>query len=243
MHTQCPPIAHRYLTIENIMMGPAGWILADCGSATTTVYNDCGSSQIRAKIKEDIERFTPAPYRAPEMVDFSMNQPIGPKVDVWALGCILYKLCTFRDAFPDGDPNSIVTARITWPDDLPIDPKLKEAVYFMLIPDSVARPDPGMVLGLLASSFPQFVDQKWTDFVPPKPPDLTPKARARPAARHAPGETQRGGRAKHRAIDLREMNHLDEMAAMDKEGKAEEPEPASAHPKRMRVLIPVSSPT
>jgi AP2-associated kinase len=250
MHTQSPPLTHRFLTIENIMTGPSGWLLADCGSATTTGYADYHSPQMQSKIREEIEKFTPPSYRAPEMIDLTQNQPIGPKVDVWALGCILYKLCTFRDAFPDGNPTMIVTANFSWPDDLAIDPKLKEAVDFMLIPDVIARPDPGMVLGLLAGSFPQFIDEKWTACAPQKAPDMSARARTRTIARRGPGDATTGavGRVKHRAIDLRGMDFgMDDLAAMAKGACAgdegEEEEPVVARPKRTRVPIPSPPPS
>jgi serine/threonine protein kinase len=253
MHTQSPPIIHRFLAIENIMMSRSGWILADCGSATTTVYTDYQSPQILSKIQEEIDRFTPPCYRAPEMVDLSMNHALGPKMDVWALGCILYRLCTFRDAFPDGNPGLISTARFTWPDDLPIDPKLKEAVDFLLIPDPIARPDVGMALGLLAGSFPQFVDQKWTEFAPQKAPDVTARARQRLNARRGSADDAGGAggavRGRRRAMDLRGMGavSLDDLLGMDKEAAAkgdEAPEERTdAKPKRTRVVISTPPPS
>lgn len=38
-------------------------------------------------------------YLSPEMCD---NKPYGKKSDVWALGCILYELCSLRKAFDVG---------------------------------------------------------------------------------------------------------------------------------------------
>lgn len=38
-------------------------------------------------------------YLSPEMCD---NKPYGKKSDVWALGCILYELCSLRKAFDGG---------------------------------------------------------------------------------------------------------------------------------------------
>jgi AP2-associated kinase len=183
MHTQTPPVVHRHLTLENIMMASSGWKIADCGSATTDILANYQDPTSMAKVRDSIERYTPMSYRAPEMVDLAQDAPIGPKADVWALGCILYKLCTFRDAFPTASPTAIVNVQFSWPDDLTIDPKLKELVDFMLIPDIIARPEVSLVLGQLAQSFPQFIDSQWTAFVPPKPADLGPKARARPLNR------------------------------------------------------------
>lgn len=38
-------------------------------------------------------------YLSPEMCD---NKPYGKKSDVWALGCILYELCSLKKAFDGG---------------------------------------------------------------------------------------------------------------------------------------------
>ena len=35
------------------------------------------------------------------MVDFYLNYEIGPKSDVWALGCFLYYICFFELPFDD----------------------------------------------------------------------------------------------------------------------------------------------
>jgi AP2-associated kinase len=254
MHSQAPPVIHRSLTIENIMMGPHGWMIVDCGSAITTVYSDFQSPQMLSKIREEIEKFTPPPYRAPEIVDFTQHRPIGPKIDVWALGCILYKLCTFRDAFPDGNPTMIEGARFTWPDDLSIDHTLREAVDFMLIPDVFARPEPAHVLGFLAVAFPAFIDSQWATFVPVKAPDLVPKARARPMAKRMAASTESGegpaagGRSRHKAIDLRGVGlmSLEEMAGMEKQALTDPDsapnEESASRPKRARVALPVTPP-
>ena len=39
------------------------------------------------------------PFRAPEMVDLYSGKSITTKADIWALGCLLYKLCFFSLPF------------------------------------------------------------------------------------------------------------------------------------------------
>jgi hypothetical protein len=243
MHTQSPPVIHRALTIENILMGSNGWTIADCGSATTTIYSDYQNPTMLAKVRDELERFTPMPYRAPEQMDLAANQPIGTKVDVWALGCILYKLCTFQDAFPNGGPLLSANEGCRWPDDLQIDTNLKAAVDFMLIPDVYARPEPAHVLGLLAGSFPAFLDAHWATFVPTKAPDLTARARARPIGKRITASRDVMGKMRHQAIDLRDIGSIpfSDVAAMENMGFGDEEngvELAGARPRRIRAPVP-----
>lgn len=47
----------------------------------------------------------------PELLLISMclqDKPYGPKSDVWALGCVLYELCTLRHAFDGGSLPALV---------------------------------------------------------------------------------------------------------------------------------------
>uniref|UniRef100_A0A8C2VHV4 Cyclin-G-associated kinase n=1 Tax=Chinchilla lanigera TaxID=34839 RepID=A0A8C2VHV4_CHILA len=118
MHRQKPPIIHRDLKVENLLLSSQGTIkLCDFGSATTiSHYPDYSwSAQKRAMVEEEITRNTTPMYRTPEIVDLYSNFPIGEKQDIWALGCILYLLCFRQHPFEDGAKLRIVNGKYSIP--------------------------------------------------------------------------------------------------------------------------------
>uniref|UniRef100_A0A8C3IA47 Cyclin G associated kinase n=1 Tax=Chrysemys picta bellii TaxID=8478 RepID=A0A8C3IA47_CHRPI len=118
MHKQKPPIIHRDLKVENMLISNQGTIkLCDFGSATTIAhYPDYSwSAQKRAIVEEEITRNTTPMYRTPEMIDLYSNFPIGEKQDIWALGCILYLLCFRQHPFEDGAKLRIVNGKYSIP--------------------------------------------------------------------------------------------------------------------------------
>uniref|UniRef100_G1SIP7 Cyclin G associated kinase n=1 Tax=Oryctolagus cuniculus TaxID=9986 RepID=G1SIP7_RABIT len=120
MHKQKPPIIHRDLKVENLLLSNQGTIkLCDFGSATTiSHYPDYSwSAQKRALVEEEITRNTTPMYRTPEIVDLYSNFPIGEKQDIWALGCILYLLCFRQHPFEDGAKLRIVNGKYSIPAD------------------------------------------------------------------------------------------------------------------------------
>ncbi|CAL9194664.1 unnamed protein product [Musa hybrid cultivar] len=83
MHSQSPPIAHRDLKAENVLLAPGGaWKLCDFGSTSTN--HKCFDKPEEMGIEEDIIRkhTTPA-YRAPEMWDLFRKEVLCEKVDIW----------------------------------------------------------------------------------------------------------------------------------------------------------------
>ncbi|NXL51362.1 GAK kinase, partial [Podilymbus podiceps] len=118
MHKQKPPIIHRDLKVENLLISNQGTVkLCDFGSATTIAYypDYNWSAQKRALVEEEITRNTTPMYRTPEMIDLYSNFPIGEKQDVWALGCILYLLCFRQHPFEDGAKLRIVNGKYVIP--------------------------------------------------------------------------------------------------------------------------------
>ncbi|XP_062963648.1 cyclin-G-associated kinase isoform X2 [Cynocephalus volans] len=118
MHRQKPPIIHRDLKVENLLVSNQGTIkLCDFGSATTISHcpDYSWSAQKRAMVEEEITRNTTPMYRTPEIIDLYSNFPIGEKQDIWALGCILYLLCFRQHPFEDGAKLRIVNGKYVIP--------------------------------------------------------------------------------------------------------------------------------
>ncbi|KAL5969716.1 AP2-associated protein kinase 1, partial [Taenia solium] len=89
------------------------------------------------------KRYTTLAYRAPEMVDLYSGVAIGPPVDIWALGCILYGLCFFALPFGSGSALGIQTGRYTVPASAATSysSRLLKLMHYMLTISGVERPD------------------------------------------------------------------------------------------------------
>ena len=99
MHSQTPPLIHRDVKPENLLLAPDGiWKLCDFGSVAVgeLVMN---TPMERARAETDVGKNTTPTYRAPEMWDVFRWGAIGKPADVWALGCLLYQLCFQRLPF------------------------------------------------------------------------------------------------------------------------------------------------
>eukprot|EP01135_Chromosphaera_perkinsii_P001628 Nk52_evm5s208 gene=Nk52_evmTU5s208 len=115
LHNNDPPVIHRDLKIENLLVANDGTVkLCDFGSATLDVMNPKSTREI-AMAEDEIQLNTTAQYRAPEMVDFYSYIPVTEKSDIWALGVLLYKLCYFVTPFEDGSKNAIANANFRFP--------------------------------------------------------------------------------------------------------------------------------
>ncbi|EFN87865.1 uncharacterized protein LOC105192384 isoform X2 [Harpegnathos saltator] len=139
LHHCQTPIIHRDLKVENILLADSGhYVLCDFGSATGKVLNP--SVHGAAVVEEEIKKYTTLSYRAPEMVDMYYGKPITTKADIWALGCLLYKLCYFT--LPFGESTlAIQSGNFTIPDNSRYSKALHCLIRYMLEPDPDVRPD------------------------------------------------------------------------------------------------------
>ena len=141
LHGLKPPVIHRDLKVENILVSePDTYVLCDFGSATYYEVNNLSSPTARAMVEEEIKKYTTLSYRSPEMIDLYSGKSITTKSDIWALGCLLYKLCFFT--LPFGESSlAIQNGEFTIPDNSRYSPGLHALIRYLLEPDPVKRPD------------------------------------------------------------------------------------------------------
>lgn len=98
-HNLEPPLIHRDIKIENILIDRNRvFKLCDFGSAIPYVAPPTTAEEANL-IKQDALQYTTPQYRAPEMIEVSADYPINDKLDIWALGCLIYKLCYYTTPF------------------------------------------------------------------------------------------------------------------------------------------------
>uniref|UniRef100_A0A8D2ZFT5 non-specific serine/threonine protein kinase n=1 Tax=Scophthalmus maximus TaxID=52904 RepID=A0A8D2ZFT5_SCOMX len=139
LHQRKIPIIHRDLKVENILLHDKGhYVLCDFGSATDKFQ--CPQTEGVATVEEEIKKYTTLSYRAPEMVNLYNNKIITTKADVWALGCLLYKVCFFTLPFGESQV-AICDGSFTIPDNSRYSYDLHCLIRYMLEPDPDKRPD------------------------------------------------------------------------------------------------------
>lgn len=140
LHHNKPNVIHRDLKVENILISDSGhYVLCDFGSSTIKNVHPATCSSI-AEVEEEIKKYTTLAYRSPEMIDLYSGKSITVKSDIWALGCLLYKICFFTTPFGES-ALAIQNAQFTIPDDSRYSKGLHALIRFMLEADPDLRPD------------------------------------------------------------------------------------------------------
>ncbi|XP_030556673.1 uncharacterized protein LOC115759761 isoform X1 [Drosophila novamexicana] len=139
LHYCQTPIIHRDLKVENILQTDGGnFVLCDFGSATAKTLNP--QQHGVTVVEEEIQKYTTLSYRAPEMIDLYSGKSITTKADIWALGCMLYKLCFF--ALPFGESTlAIQNGQFAIPDNSKYSRGVHQLIKYMLDTDMERRPN------------------------------------------------------------------------------------------------------
>ncbi|KAL8863687.1 MAG: hypothetical protein Q9178_000370 [Gyalolechia marmorata] len=144
MHYLKPPLLHRDLKVENILITSSAtsrrYKLCDFGSAAPPRPAATSAAEGRL-IEEDVQKHTTLQYRSPEMIDLYRKQPIDEKSDVWALGVLLYKLCYYKTPFEDQGQMAILNATFKFPGYPSFSDNLKKLIAGMLRESPQARPN------------------------------------------------------------------------------------------------------
>lgn len=143
MHYLKPPLLHRDLKVENILISNTrtGKLYKLCDFGSTAPPRPAVTSAAEGRlIEDDVQRHTTLQYRSPEMIDVYRRRPIDEKADIWALGVLLYKLCYYTTPFEAEGQTAILSARFRYPPYPQFSDRLKKLIADMLTEDPKKRP-------------------------------------------------------------------------------------------------------
>eukprot|EP00045_Choanoeca_perplexa_P011204 m.117433 g.117433 ORF g.117433 m.117433 type:complete len:309 (-) comp15547_c0_seq5:877-1803(-) len=148
LHALSPIVIHRDVKAENYLVGPKGKLkLCDFGSVTSkTIEPATLSHREKMMAEEAILGVTTPQNRTPEMLDLHSERPINEKVDIWALGCLLYVLAYRKHPFEDGNKLAICNGKYKLPD------QAEYQAINTLIKDKLLHQDPNERLSALEAS-------------------------------------------------------------------------------------------
>ncbi|KAF2875503.1 hypothetical protein BDV95DRAFT_484229 [Massariosphaeria phaeospora] len=144
MHYLKPPLLHRDLKVENVLITTSGstriYKLCDFGSTAPPRPAAKTAAEGRL-IEDDVQRHTTLQYRSPEMIDVYRKQPIDEKSDIWALGVLLYKLCYYTTPFEEVGQMAILNASFKYPAYPQFSDRMKKLIAWTLREDPQHRPN------------------------------------------------------------------------------------------------------
>uniref|UniRef100_A0A7C9EAN2 non-specific serine/threonine protein kinase n=1 Tax=Opuntia streptacantha TaxID=393608 RepID=A0A7C9EAN2_OPUST len=172
MHCQSPPIAHRDLKAENLLLGSDGlWKLCDFGS-TSTNHKRFEKPEEMGVEEDNIRKHTTPAYRAPEMWDLYRRDLINEKVDIWALGCLLYRICYLKSAFDGESKLQILNGNYRIPDSPKYSAFVADLIRDMLQSSPDLRPDITQVWFRVNEQLPVGLQKS----LPDRPPQMSDAA-------------------------------------------------------------------
>ncbi|KAK4414416.1 putative serine/threonine-protein kinase DDB [Sesamum alatum] len=168
MHCQTPPIAHRDLKAENLLLGSDGlWKLCDFGSISTN-HKRFEKPEEMGIEEDNIRKHTTPAYRAPEMWDLFRRELINEKVDIWALGCLLFRICYLKLAFDGESKLQILNGNYRIPDLPKYNTLLTDLIRDMLQSSPDDRPDITQVWFRVNDLLPDGLQKS----LPDRPPEM-----------------------------------------------------------------------
>ena len=144
MHSQKPPIAHRDLKIENILKKKRDYKLCDFGSASDEPFDPKISDEfVKEQNFANFEKNSTLYYRAPEMCDRYGEHIVNEKVDIWALGCVLYTMVFKEQPFMNAQKLEIINGNYNFPRDEQklYSEKFLDLIRALLTPNPEERPN------------------------------------------------------------------------------------------------------
>uniref|UniRef100_A0A3Q3J7C8 Protein kinase domain-containing protein n=1 Tax=Monopterus albus TaxID=43700 RepID=A0A3Q3J7C8_MONAL len=139
LHQCKTPIIHRDLKVSGIFLS---FFSPDspCFFCSTHMTLDTAIKDGVTAVEDEIKKYTTLSYRAPEMINLYAGKAITTKADIWALGCLLYKLCFFTLPFGESQV-AICDGTFIVPDNSKFSFRLHCLIRYMLEPDQEKRPD------------------------------------------------------------------------------------------------------
>ena len=159
-HHLRPPLIHRDIKIENVLIDSNHvFKLCDFGSSVNYMAPPKNPQELQL-MKDDLMQHTTPQYRAPEMIDLTKGFPVDDKLDIWALGIFLYKLCYYTTPFELPNQTSLhdlertilnCSENLRFKDQpgLMFSPRLKNVIKVCLRADPRRRPNAVQLLGEL----------------------------------------------------------------------------------------------
>ncbi|KAI4323361.1 hypothetical protein L6164_022974 [Bauhinia variegata] len=182
MHCQSPPIAHRDLKAENLLLSSDGlWKLCDFGS-TSTNHKRFEKPEEMGIEEDNIRKYTTPAYRAPEMWDLFLRELINEKVDIWALGCLLFRICYFKSAFDGESKLQVLNGNYRIPDLPKYSSSVTDLIRDMLQAKPDDRPDITQVWFRVNEQLPSNLQKS----LPDRPPELASSHNHEGASKPAP---------------------------------------------------------
>ncbi|KAF2565488.1 hypothetical protein F2Q68_00024619 [Brassica cretica] len=174
-----------YRAVENLLLISDGqWKLCDFGSVSTNhkVFERAEEMGIE---EDNIRKHTTPGYRAPEMWDLFRREVISEKVDIWALGCLLFRICYFKNAFDGESKLQILNGNYRIPESPKYSSSVTDLIKDMLQGSPAERPDITQIWFRVNELLPVNLQNSLPD-QPPEMGSSKPASKSSPAPRRSP---------------------------------------------------------